>query len=381
MASVTSEEKKRKGGKVSAFFGRLWKAAKRPFRRFNRDRVVHLSPADTGAAPDLNISRVLAPTHADPADLDLPCLPGQICEELEIGTLPAPHEVQQTPVSDLAPPQSESHRPGIALDSVNTTEQFSADAEALPGPSRIQTEDTNPVLECLPDQIIGALRSTSDQEISPWVSPQSHSSVEVPNDVSKGSASTSLKKETPEKSIRRKRAGRFYQRCAQAARFLLCRGQDSVQSLAPGSDLKGPNVAAEPAAVPLRGRFEVHSPAYKCRGLKFGSLVSEFRVGLEIGSGAFGYVYEGCHKDKENQKVAIKYIKKNKYDHYVEMVKCTDLITQCLAHNAAVRARLEDLEEHSWFIPLRNQHVVEQRRRWFWMRKRKPLKQGQTGSK
>ncbi|XP_073776995.1 uncharacterized protein isoform X1 [Danio rerio] len=138
-------EKRRKGKKVSAFFKRVWKAAKRPFLSCDQSRVVPFEPqSDNDYFEHLPVpgpSRTVA-AHADPEPV---MLPGQVCEEPQPLSVPGPSRIKQTahvPNADRARPESST-----ALTGHVDTEQMrppvqvcdSLESLAVPGPSRIQS--------------------------------------------------------------------------------------------------------------------------------------------------------------------------------------------------------------------------------------------------
>ncbi|XP_056322397.1 serine/threonine-protein kinase pim-2-like [Danio aesculapii] len=86
-------KKGRKGKRVSAFFKRVWKAAKRPLLCCDTDIVQHLTPqpepelkpesepeVEDEADPEA-VSVEVMPEIAEPADPESVCLPGQVPEE------------------------------------------------------------------------------------------------------------------------------------------------------------------------------------------------------------------------------------------------------------------------------------------------------------
>ncbi|XP_073799031.1 uncharacterized protein isoform X1 [Danio rerio] len=137
-------EKRRKGKRVSAFFKRAWKAAKRPFLSCDRSRVVPFEPQsdvnDFEHLPVPGPSRTVT-AHAD---LEPVLLPGQVCEEPQPLSVPGPSRIKQTaevPNADPARPESST-----ALTGHVDTEQMrppvqvcdSLESLAVPGTSRIK---------------------------------------------------------------------------------------------------------------------------------------------------------------------------------------------------------------------------------------------------
>lgn len=50
--------------------------------------------------------RITPVADNDPADPELVCLPGQVCEDLELSRVPGPSRAEQTVDEDLADPES-----------------------------------------------------------------------------------------------------------------------------------------------------------------------------------------------------------------------------------------------------------------------------------
>nr|XP_021326317.1 uncharacterized protein LOC110438381 [Danio rerio] len=161
--TLENPEKRRKGKRVSAFFKRAWKAAKRPFLSCDRSRVVPFEPQsdvnDFEHLPVPGPSRTVT-AHAD---LEPVLLPGQVCEEPQPLSVPGPSRIKQTaevPNADPARPESST-----ALTGHVDTEQMrppvqvcdSLESLAVPGPSRIKpttiADHVDPEQMCPPVQV------------------------------------------------------------------------------------------------------------------------------------------------------------------------------------------------------------------------------------
>ncbi|KTF71914.1 hypothetical protein cypCar_00050321, partial [Cyprinus carpio] len=102
--------KGKKGKEVCAVFQRVWKAVKRPFLCCRLNSVVCLTPQldldDSELMPAPSPFRITPVADTDPADPELVCLPGQICEDVESSCVPGPSRTEQTADTDLADPES-----------------------------------------------------------------------------------------------------------------------------------------------------------------------------------------------------------------------------------------------------------------------------------
>ncbi|XP_073780043.1 uncharacterized protein isoform X2 [Danio rerio] len=138
-------EKGRKGKRVSAFFKRVWKAAKRPFLSCDRSRVVPFKPQSENDnfehLPVPGPSRIVA-GHADPEPV---WLPGQVCEDPQSFSVPGPSKIKQTgdvPNADRARPESSTALTGhVDPEQMRLPVQAcdSLESLAVPGPSRIKS--------------------------------------------------------------------------------------------------------------------------------------------------------------------------------------------------------------------------------------------------
>ncbi|XP_073799030.1 uncharacterized protein isoform X4 [Danio rerio] len=354
-------EKRRKGKRVSAFFKRAWKAAKRPFLSCDRSRVVPFEPQsdvnDFEHLPVPGPSRTVT-AHAD---LEPVLLPGQVCEEPQPLSVPGPSRIKQTaevPNADPARPESstaltghvdtEQMRPPVQVcDSLEslavpgtsrikpTTIADHVDPEqmrppvqvceepqplSVPGPSRIkQTADSahpesstalnghvDTELVCLPGQVcedpqpisVHGPSNTKKMTDADSACPESPPSVQDPSKIDGTD-------EKPKKERKWKRVSAFFKRVWKAAkRPFLCCDTDVVQRFTPQPE---PELESDPdldsECLPGQGGFDL----------------SQFEVGDLIGKGAFGEVYVASHKRRKRVKVALKCMMKSQEDRYLDV--------------------------------------------------------------
>ncbi|XP_073810419.1 uncharacterized protein isoform X2 [Danio rerio] len=358
-------EKRRKGKKVSAFFKRVWKAAKRPFLSCDQSRVVPFEPqSDNDYFEHLPVpgpSRTVA-AHADPEPV---LLPGQVCEEPQPLSVPGPSRIKQTadvPNADRARPESST-----ALTGHVDTEQMrppvqvcdSLESLAVPGPSRIKPttiadhvdpEQMRPLVQVCEDpqplSVPGPsrIKQTADVPNADRARPESSTaltdhvdpeqmrppvqvcedpqplSVPGPSNIKKMTDADSVSPESPpsvqdpskidgtdenpKKGRKGKRVSAFFKRAWKAAKlpFLHFTPQPEPES---EPDL-------ESVCLPGQGPEEAS-------GLTPGLDLTQFEVGDLIGEGAFGQVYVASHKRSKRVKVALKCMVKSQQDRYLDV--------------------------------------------------------------
>ncbi|TRZ01522.1 hypothetical protein DNTS_024411 [Danionella cerebrum] len=257
---------KKKRGKICAAFHSLWKALKRPFLRSHKTRVISLAPEldSNGHTPGTESMPVMAPRQRQPVFV---CLPGQILDDLE----PLP------PLSIRELPRAEDHQE--LLD----TSQDSEDLESVPLPFGA-VPVTQMMEMCLPGQIIedGDISADLGCVESSW--PQ--------QDV------LDVKPENNMKNT-----------------FVIKEKKSSQETLKPSQSA----LIRNPESRPKQGvAGSSQSSSSDCSWLKFGSVVSGYKVGRCIGKGSFGRVYLGFNVYNQD-KVAIKYIPKRPDDRYLRV--------------------------------------------------------------
>ncbi|XP_068073525.1 si:dkey-80c24.1 isoform X1 [Danio rerio] len=187
-------ENGRKGKRVSAFFKRVWKAAKRPFLSSDRSRVVPFEPQSDND----NFEHLPVPgpsrTVAAHADLEPVWLPGQVCEDPQPLSVPGPSKIKQTadvPNADRARPESSTALTGhVDPEQMHPPVQVcdSLESLAVPGPSRIQSttiadhvdpeQMRPPVQVCEDPQPLSVpgpsrIKQTADVSNADWARPES----------------------------------------------------------------------------------------------------------------------------------------------------------------------------------------------------------------
>ncbi|XP_068075217.1 uncharacterized protein [Danio rerio] len=353
-------EKGRKGKRVSAFFKRVWKAAKRPFLSCDRSRVVPFEPQsdvnDFEHLPVPGPSRTVT-AHADPEPV---WLPGQVCEEPQPLSVPGPYRIKQTaevPNADRARPESSTaltghvdteqmHPPVQDCDSLeslavpgtsrikSTTIADHVDPEqmrppvqvceepqplSVPGPSRIKqsadsaqpesstalTGHVDTELVCLPGTIsVHGPSNTKKMTDADSDCPELPLSVQDPSKID-GT------EEKPRKGRKWKRVSAFFKRVWKAAkRPFLCCDTDEVQHFTPQPEPEPepePELESDPdldsVCLPGLGEFEM----------------SQYEVEYQIGEGFFGEVYVASHKRSNRVKVALKVLVMSQEDRYLDV--------------------------------------------------------------
>nr|XP_021327887.1 uncharacterized protein LOC110438839 [Danio rerio]XP_021335169.1 uncharacterized protein LOC110438839 [Danio rerio] len=310
--TLENPEKGRKGNKASAFFKRAWKAVKRPFLCCDRSRVVPFEPRSE--VDDFEHLPVPGPsrTVAAHADLEPVWLPGQVCEDPQLLSIPGPSRINADParpesstaltghvdpelvrppvqvcdrLESLAVPGTSKIKPTTIADHVDPEQmrppvQICEDSQSLsvPGPSRIKhdvlnadparpessTALTGHVDTELPGQICedprlisvhgpSNIKTMTDADSA---CPESPPSVQDPSKIDGTD-------EKPKKGRKGKRVSAFFKRVWKAVmRPFLCCDTDKVQHLTPQPEPKPePEPEPEDEAVPVKVTPGIADPA------------------------------------------------------------------------------------------------------------------------
>uniref|UniRef100_A0A8C2HIS9 non-specific serine/threonine protein kinase n=1 Tax=Cyprinus carpio TaxID=7962 RepID=A0A8C2HIS9_CYPCA len=262
--------KGKKGKDVRAVFRRVWKAVKRPFLCCDPNSVVFLTPQ-----PDLDSSaltpvpspfRITPVADADPADPELVCLPGQVCEDVESVCVPGPSRTEQTADADLADPKSSPVADPSSSDPGDEKTKKGRKRKAVHAFFRRLRKAVKHLFLC------------RDSTQTP---------VEVPSEIKSVDDDIPVEPEPV---------------CLSRSEQVCAALQSSTSVQAADADQDAPVL------------MHVSDSSDSEISLDCGSRVCLFLVGELLGYGSFGKVYEGTHIFDDRIKVAKKYIHKHKND-------------------------------------------------------------------
>ncbi|XP_026077876.1 serine/threonine-protein kinase MARK2-like isoform X1 [Carassius auratus] len=263
--------KGKKGKEVCGVFRRVWKAVKRPFNCCNPNRVVCLTPQldldGSELMPTPSPPRITPVADNDPADPELVCLPGQVCEDLELSCVPGPSRAEQTVDEDLADPES---------------------PVADPSSSDLGDEKTKKGSK---KNAVHAFFRRCRKAVKHFFLCRESNSVQVPSEMKSVDDPIHVEPEP----------------CCLISSDQVSAALHSSTSV---------HETDTDQAVSMHASDSSDSEI----SLYCGSRVSLFLVGDMIGYGSFGKVYEGTHIFNDRIKVAMKYIHKHKTDRYLDIV-------------------------------------------------------------